>query len=146
MLSQSFIDIMSFILAENKNPALSLMVVWTIWNQRNNFCLGKLTSSLSQLLEHAKERFPEFSTFHNPASPSTTTLASCWRPLDQDSVKINLDGALFSKENWAGIGVVVRNEVGLVLALLSQQIQLPAKVLGRWRHLLQDELLSSQLR
>ena len=43
--------------------------------------------------------------------------------------KKKIDGALFSKENWAGIGVVIRNEAGLVLASLSQQIHLPATVL-----------------
>ena len=79
-----------------------------------------------QILEQAKERLQEFSSFHNPTSPPTATLASCWRPPDQDYVKINFDGALFSKENQAGIGVFIRNEVGLVLASLSQQIPLPA--------------------
>ncbi|KAK9990612.1 hypothetical protein SO802_025597 [Lithocarpus litseifolius] len=37
-------------------------------------------------------------------------------------VKINCDGARFTKENRAGIGVVIRNSEGLVLGSLSKQI------------------------
>lgn len=127
--SPSFIDIMSSILAEDKNPALFSMVVWTIWNQRNNSRLGKPTTSIPQLLEQARDRLREFSNLHNPVSPSTATPASCWRPPNQGCFKINFDGTLFSKENRARIGVVVHNKEGLVLASLSQQIPLPATVL-----------------
>uniref|UniRef100_A0A7N2L3V4 Uncharacterized protein n=1 Tax=Quercus lobata TaxID=97700 RepID=A0A7N2L3V4_QUELO len=34
--------------------------------------------------------------------------------------------ALFEKEQRAGIGVIIRNHAGLVLASLTQQIPLPA--------------------
>ena len=37
-------------------------------------------------------------------------------------VKINCDGARFTKENRAGIRVVIRNSEGLVLGSLSKQI------------------------
>ena len=39
--------------------------------------------------------------------------------------KINFDGAFFVKENCAGVGAVIRNEQGLVMASLSQKIPLP---------------------
>ena len=35
-------------------------------------------------------------------------------------MKINFDGAVFSSENRSGIGVVIRNSVGLVIASCSQ--------------------------
>ena len=120
---------MSIILAEQKHPELFSMVVWTIWQQRNNSRLGKHVFLPSQILQRAREKLQELSTLHIPTSPPRTTPASCWRPPDHDHVKINVDGALFSKENRAGIGVVIRNEASLVLASLSQQIPLPATVL-----------------
>ena len=120
---------MSIILAEQKHPELFSMVVWTIWQQRNDSRLGKHVFLPSQILQRAREKLQELSTLHIPTSPPRTTPASCWRSLDHDHVKINVDGALFSKENQAGIGVVIRNEAGLVLASRSQQIPLPATVL-----------------
>jgi len=37
-------------------------------------------------------------------------------------VKINFDGALFSKENKLGIGVVIRDENGLVLGSCTKRL------------------------
>ncbi|XP_075668465.1 uncharacterized protein LOC142638332 [Castanea sativa] len=91
--------------------------------------LGKQVLLPSQILEQAREKLQEFSSLHKPTPPPRTTPASCWRPPDHDYVKINFDGALFSKENRPGIGVVKRNEARLVLASLSHQIPLPATVL-----------------
>ena len=119
---------MSIILAEQKYPELFSMVVWIIWQQWNNSRLGKHVLMPFQILQQAREKLREFSTLQIPTSPPRTTPASCWRPLDHDYIKINFDGALFSKENRAGIGVVIRNEAGLVLASLSQQIPLPTTV------------------
>ena len=38
------------------------VVIWAIWNQRNNLRLGKQTISLVQLLHQAKERQLELSS------------------------------------------------------------------------------------
>ena len=43
-------------------------------------------------------------------------------------VKINYDGAIFSEEGCAGLGVVCRNSEGVVIASLSEQIPLPATI------------------
>ena len=37
-------------------------------------------------------------------------------------VKINFDGAVFANENESGIGVVIRNDEGLVLASCAKKI------------------------
>ena len=43
-------------------------------------------------------------------------------------VKVNFDGALFSPQSSAGLGLVVWDPAGLVLAALSQNIPLPTSV------------------
>ncbi|XP_065638616.1 uncharacterized protein LOC136071366 [Quercus suber] len=48
-----------------------------------------------------------------------------WIPPPANSLKINFDGALFKDINKAGLGVVIRNDHGQVIASLSEQIQLP---------------------
>ncbi|KAK7861359.1 hypothetical protein CFP56_011378 [Quercus suber] len=45
-----------------------------------------------------------------------------WKQPDHGLVKINCDGARFAKENKAGIGVVIRNNEGMVLGSLSKQL------------------------
>ena len=116
----NFFDIMEFLIVENQNAALFSMTTRSLWNRRNNLRLGKTTTPLSQILQQAKERILEFSHHLNPAPPSSVKPATCWRPPDTSWFKVNFDGALFCQERRAGIGVVIRNEAGLVIASLSQ--------------------------
>ena len=41
---------------------------------------------------------------------------------------MNFDRVVFSQDGLAGIGIIIRNEQGLVMAALSQQIPLPTSV------------------
>ena len=43
-------------------------------------------------------------------------------------MKVNFDGALFSTQSLAGLGIVVRDPARFVLAALSQKIPLPTSV------------------
>ena len=58
-------------------------------------------------------------------APQRIPIAIAWHPPNASWYKINFDGAFFVKENCAGVGVVIRNEQGLVMASLSQKIPLP---------------------
>ena len=40
-------------------------------------------------------------------------------------MKVNFDGAMFPKSNEAGVGVVIQNEAGEVLATLAEKIHQP---------------------
>ena len=51
-----------------------------------------------------------------------------WQPLSGNSVKANFDGAVFGEEQEAGIGVVIHNNEGQVLATLSEKVRMPATV------------------
>ena len=43
-------------------------------------------------------------------------------------VKVNFDGAIFSTHSSAGLGMIIRDQAGLVLAALSQKSPLPTSV------------------
>ena len=47
------------------------------------------------------------------------------KPPSASSVKIKFDGALFGESDCAGLGVVIRNSDGKVLAALSKKIVKP---------------------
>ena len=105
------------------------MVVWALWNRRNNLWLRKAYGTLGQIFSQAEDRLREFS-LHNTTTTSTMQrILACWTPPDDEYYKINFDGALFQVNNCAGIGVVIRNGDGQVMASFSQQSPLPLTVI-----------------
>ena len=52
-------------------------------------------------------------------------LPARWKPPASGELKANFDGAVFVDSDEAGIGVVIRNENGEVMAALSEKIALP---------------------
>ena len=51
-----------------------------------------------------------------------TNCRTRWQPPLADLMKINFDGAIFSSSNAAGIGVVIKNNLGQVIASCSEQL------------------------
>lgn len=54
--------------------------------------------------------------------------AEKWKPPDSGCLKTNFDGAVFVDSGEAGIGVVIRDSRGQVLASLSKRIPNPSSV------------------
>ena len=52
----------------------------------------------------------------------TQHLQQRWVPPPANFVKINFDSAVFSKDNFSGVGVVIRDENGLVLGSCSKHL------------------------
>ena len=122
----NFIDLLGRILIENRDPTLFSMVIRAVWNRRNNIRLDKQTITLRQLLQQAKDWFQEFSALLANPAPQWIPPATSWRPPNASWYKINSNGT--AKENCAGIRAVIRNEQGLVMASLSQEVPLPFTV------------------
>ena len=51
-----------------------------------------------------------------------------WKPPDRDCYKVNYNRAIFEQQGKAGLGVVIRNSNGEVVASMSQLVQLPTTV------------------
>ena len=56
----TFIDLLGIVFVENKEPAFFPMVVWSLWNCRNNLRLGKKAELLTHLMQQAKQRLGDF--------------------------------------------------------------------------------------
>ena len=134
-------------------------VIWTLWTRRNNLRLGKPALPLNKVIEFAQERLTEaamstslfsYSTTvahsHNMNSDGAITTedtattnalpsphAQCtpttWMAPEAHNYKLNIDGATFAEDGTAGIGVVIRNDAGLVMDSLYQRIPLPTSII-----------------
>ena len=76
----TFIDLTGCVFAENRDPALFSMVIWALWNRRNNQRLGKAVIPLDQLLHQAKERLREFALHTTSSIVPVGRPPTCWHP------------------------------------------------------------------
>ena len=90
--------------------------------------MGKQTYSLTQVLDKAVDRKIEYAAPHMARSAAAVQCAH-WSAPAPSWYKINFDGAVFEREDSAGLGVVIRNSEGLVMASLSQLVPLPFSVI-----------------
>lgn len=58
----------------------------------------------------------------------TRTARAKWTTPNRNGYKTNFDGAMFHDSREAGLGVVIRNHEGEVMAALSEKIPLPPSV------------------
>ena len=87
--------------------------------------MNKATVSTYQIAATAREFTAEFAqSITSPLLPRVTATPpqTRWRPPHLGLVKINCDGATFKEQNKSGVGVVIRDGNGLILASLAKQI------------------------
>ena len=121
----TFIDLTGCVFADNRDPALFSMVIWTLWNRRNNLRLRKAVISLDQVLHQAKERLREFALHNTVHTIPVRRQPTRWLPPDRPLYKLNFDGALFAAEQCAGLGVILRNSEGQAMVSLTERATLP---------------------
>lgn len=125
----SFIEIFDFIFAGNTEPDLFTAVIWSLWNRRNNLCLGKPTLPLDKVLDFARKRLTEHPSSTLTSSNPQQHPATTWIAPEAHGFKVNFDGATFADDDTAGLGVVIQNDVGLVMASLTKKIPMPSLVI-----------------
>ncbi|XP_030923094.1 uncharacterized protein LOC115949977 [Quercus lobata] len=128
MQGKTAMEIFSHALEEDKDPSLLAYTAWTLWNCRNKARVNETQCPLNQVMQLARERRREFQTAQPIFPKQLHRKHTRWKPPDVGSFKVNYDGAFFEDQGRAGIGVVIRNSEGVVLASLSQQIPLPNTV------------------
>ena len=93
---------------------------WTIWNQRSQICLHQNCYTTNQLSQVSKDHVVEFLAISPARIPPTRQTWVTWKPSPLDSFKINYDGAIFCQDNKSRIGVIIRDNCGMVINALAQ--------------------------
>ena len=92
--------------------------------------LNQLANAIHQIALLSKNWLAEFQARQvslNSVPIHTQPTRCTWKPPPSGTFKINFDGAIFPKEKKSGIGVVIRDSRGLVIASCSKVVH---QVLG----------------
>ena len=100
---------------------LFLVQAWLIWNQRNVVVHGGQMKDLRWLTNRAAELLEEYKIAQanmviSNVAPRTS---SYWQPPLQNVYKLNFDAAVFSNLKCSGVGAIIRNSAGEVMAGMS---------------------------
>ena len=125
----SFQNPVELILDKPQQMELFTTIAWHLWTRRNKLRLNEDAIPLNRIVLEAK-RFLSLHQQLGSKSPrqQARPKAVKWTPPDQHSFKTNFDGALFSDTGEAGLGVVIRDHAGEIIAALSEKIPQPPLV------------------
>ena len=96
-----------------------------VWNQRNKVRVNQQAVPLLQVAEQVKQKLAQFrADWQNTEVQvmDSNIGGSSWSSPQDGLVKINFDRAIFSESNQSGVGVVIRDNNGAVLASCSEKI------------------------
>ena len=105
------------------------MTTSMIWSRQNHIRVGEVAIPVGRISSMAVNNLQEFQLASSPPQRVSPTVSpSKWSPPPSGWLKVNFDGAIFSSKSLAGLGAIVRNDKGLVMAAYSQTIPLPTSV------------------
>ena len=113
---------------DNKDE-LFICMAWGLWNRRNTLRLGLPSPPLDRVGPHAAKFPQEF--INAQADQFVNNLAappSLWCPPISLGFKANSDGAVFSSTHLVGMGMVICNSRGEVIAAMAERIPHPNSV------------------
>ena len=107
------------------------MLCWGIWKYRNERRHGGVRITGLAIVRSSLRMLDKFQIANEKPQPlrASTTMEAKWCPPQPGSYKVNVDGAVFAKRKQVGIGVVIRDSAGEVVAALSQKIARPSGAL-----------------
>ena len=105
--------------------ALFSTMAWCSWQRRNRLRVRQSVWPLYEISDRAKALVVEFfDSNKQEVRPRYRCPTARWVPPGADWYKANYDVAIFDSLGYAGLGVVIRDSSGNVIAALSQKIGL----------------------
>lgn len=99
-----------------------LVQCWLLWHRRNRVVHGGLLQEPGVLIDRAKSLLAKYKDAQGLLSlPAPAGPCLGWQPPDSSTYKLNFDAAVFSNASASGVGVLIRNAGGQVMAALSSR-------------------------
>ncbi|XP_050290377.1 uncharacterized protein LOC126728625 [Quercus robur] len=99
------------------------MTAWGIWTNQNEVRHGKSRKPTSVLAQWTKEYLENYVMANHSTRPYKELVEATWQPPKPPWYKASMDGAVFSQQKETGIGVVIRDHHGAVVATLSKKLK-----------------------
>ena len=118
-------DLLSWMVEKGTPLEQFAFTAWSVWSQRNKVRLNLQSSLLHQVAEQARTMFAQYQA---PTRSAELQLGSRgigrtrWSPPQVGFVKINFDGAVFDSSHSSGVGAVIRNHNGAVMAFCAEKL------------------------
>ncbi|XVF70058.1 hypothetical protein PTKIN_Ptkin11bG0130700 [Pterospermum kingtungense] len=100
-----------------------IMVQWAIWNARNAAVKNNVVNSATYTANQALTLFKEFKIAQDRGNRPRRQQDQNWRAPPKGMVKINFDGAVCMRSNTGGIGIVIRDHLGVILEALQSSVK-----------------------
>ncbi|KAK9997041.1 hypothetical protein SO802_021727 [Lithocarpus litseifolius] len=126
--ASSFTELVKLVFTRPDLVPLFAATAWSIWFHRNKVRLNENTRLMGQIAGFARDYVRDFRSSNSSSSTVRSTAPKVWSPPGCNEWKINFDGAMFCESDEAGVGVVVRNSSGVVVAALTEKIRKPPSV------------------
>ena len=99
---------------------LFAMILAQLWTRRNKLRSGEVAAPMSKIVGLATDGLQEFQRALSVPQPAMRSVSSDrWTPPPSGWLKINFDGATFKVRKLVGLGGVIRNDNGLIMAVFT---------------------------
>ena len=114
-----------------KDWELFATVAWCLWNNRNKVQHGEAGKNGKSVAVEARNYWAEVRavkpSFGRPLKPKIPH--KHWLPPPQGWYKVNVDAIVFKHQGQCGIGVVIRNNQGLIMGAMCKHLEFPLAAL-----------------
>lgn len=110
---------------DEEKIALVVIVAWALWSNRNDVKHGGVRKNPEALVQWVTHYLMEYTAATEMVSPVTEDVSVQWNPPPPAMLKINVDGAISKRQNRVGVGSVIRDEAGRLVAAMSRSISTP---------------------
>nr|POE52452.1 hypothetical protein CFP56_74007 [Quercus suber] len=110
---------------DDKDAKLVVTLASALWYNRNEVRHGKIKKSAMAFVQWSRQYLRESQAANQVVSSPVVPRVVGWSPPPTARYKVNIDGSVFSAQKCAGVGVMIKDSNGQVIAALSRNFNEP---------------------